>query len=473
MLAGLTKATGLEVEAAQQADRRASALEAAREASEAESRRWKRREMLVRQQIDGLTARADQLESAASLLDAERDVLAKERDALKAALTKAGQRSGYSVLPYKGPNGTWRRPIVLECTSGGVKLQPKGLTFTAMDLSPLINPRSSPLIRAIAHEMLQIRASDTPDGAAAVPYLVFLVRPGGIRLYYEARTCLEPLGIAFGYELIEQDLVVDIPDLNNLATWDGSVPLDLPLEPAPRPKVNVAMNSPSEPGNGTSTGARGDRPASNGWPESPGPGGQQSAGDPGNGGTDDAGRLRLADPRAAECGERRPQLAAERFGRKRRTRRRRWWTHAPGTGAVRMGPPRATVRMGHPAVNARVRGVSFSVAWHREGEAPSEPGKPFVRTGIRVPATLGLSFSIGTRFGFTGGGSSCVAAVGTGSSRRQAAVWVESVAGRVEFRGEWNRSSPTTGSAGGTSLSTSGNSPGLLGSGTEALRTAA
>ena len=158
--------------------------------------------MLVRQQITGLTARADQLESAANLLDAERDVLAKERDALKAALAKAGQRSGYSVLPYKGPNGTWRRPIVLECTSGGVKLQPKGLTFTGLDLSPLVNPRSSPLIRAIAHEMLEMRASDTPDGAAAVPYLVFLVRPGGIRPYYEARTCLEPLGIAFGYELI-------------------------------------------------------------------------------------------------------------------------------------------------------------------------------------------------------------------------------------------------------------------------------
>ena len=123
---------------------------------------------------------------------------------------------------------------MLECTAGSVKLQPKGATFTAMDLSPLINPRSSPLVRAVAHEMLHIQAADTPDGAAAVPYLVFLVRPSGIRPYYEARTCLEPLGIAFGYELIEQDLVVDIPDFDNLATWDGSVPLDLPLEPAPR-----------------------------------------------------------------------------------------------------------------------------------------------------------------------------------------------------------------------------------------------
>ena len=201
------------------------------------------------------------------------------------------------MLPYKGPNGTWRRPIVLECTAGGVKLQPKGLTFTAMDLSPLINPRLSPLVRAIAHEMLHIQASDTPDGAAAVPYLVFLVRPSGIRPYYEARSCLEPLGIAFGYELIEQDLAVDIPDFDNLATWDGSVPLDLPLEPAPRAKVNIAMNAPAEPGNGTATGSRGDEPTTSpGWPESSSRGGQQSAGDPGNAGSDRRPRISSGRP---------------------------------------------------------------------------------------------------------------------------------------------------------------------------------
>ena len=112
-----------------------------------------------------------------------------------------------------------------------------------MDMSPLINPRLSPLVRVIANEMLHIQTADTPDGAPAVPYLVFLVRPNGIRPYYEARSCLEPLGIAFGYELIEQEMAVDIPDFDNLATWDGTVPLDLPIESAPRPKLNLAMNS--------------------------------------------------------------------------------------------------------------------------------------------------------------------------------------------------------------------------------------
>ena len=144
-------------------------------------------------------------------------------------------------MPYKGPTGTWQRPIVLECAAGGVKLQLQGRTFASLELSSLIHPRSSPFVRAIARELLHIRTADTPDGAPAVPYLVFLVRPDGIRSYYEARTCLEPLGIAFGYELIEQDLVVEIPNLDDLTTWDGSVPLDIPLEPAPGPKTNVAM----------------------------------------------------------------------------------------------------------------------------------------------------------------------------------------------------------------------------------------
>ena len=285
-LAGLTNATGMEIEEAQKSDRRALALETARQAAVAESGRWKRRELLVRQQITGLTERANQLEREAESLDAERDVLAHERDALKAALTKASHRTGFAVLPYKGPNGTWRRPIVLECTAGTVKLQPQGVSFSSMDLSPLVNPRSSPLIRAVARELLHIQAADTPDGSPAVPYLVFLVRPNGIRPYYEARTCLEALGIAFGYELIEQDLPVDIPDFDKLVTWDGSVPLDLPLQAAPaRTTATVAVNSRSNggSGNGASAGqqsdSQGNRPSFGAWPEGSDRAGNVTGGD--------------------------------------------------------------------------------------------------------------------------------------------------------------------------------------------------
>src|SRR5579883_32588 len=252
ILAGMTTALGKERAAAREADRRTEQWETARQAALGESQRWKRRELLVRQQIGALTRRAEGLEQDVSSLQVERDVLARERDLLKAALTKARQRSSYAVLPYKGPNGTWRRPIVLECTGNVAKLQPKGLTFSMLDLSPLIHPRSSPVVLAIAREMLIIERSETPDGAPAVPYLVFLVRPNGIRPYYEARERLEPLGITFGYELIEQDLVVDVPDLEDLTTWDGTVPLEPPALAAAAGRREPVQADPAGPDPGGS-----------------------------------------------------------------------------------------------------------------------------------------------------------------------------------------------------------------------------
>jgi hypothetical protein len=103
ILARMDGAIEQEREEASDADRRTASLEAAIRNSVAESQRWKRREMLVRQQVAKLNRRAEQIENAVMTEDAERDVLARERDALKAATAKASQRSGYSVLPYKGP----------------------------------------------------------------------------------------------------------------------------------------------------------------------------------------------------------------------------------------------------------------------------------------------------------------------------------------------------------------------------------
>jgi hypothetical protein len=266
ILARMDRAIAREADAARESDRRTRAMEAARHISVAESERWKRREMLVRQQVATLSRKADKLEQDALTIEAERDVLARERDALKAALVRGSQRSGYAVLPYKGPNGTWRRPIVLECSGNTVKLQPHGPSFSMMELSPLIHPRSSPVVHAIAKEMLQIQGAETPDGAPAVPYLVFLVRPDGIRPYYQARARLEPLGIAFGYELIEQDLAVDIPDFNDVRTWDGTVPLDMPEIAGGDSKTRQSWPpSPEAP----------DRDASRGSP--PWPGGDRTA----------------------------------------------------------------------------------------------------------------------------------------------------------------------------------------------------
>ena len=255
-LAELASAATQEIEAARQADRRTESLEKARLSAVAESDRWRRREMLVRQQVAALADRAKKIDRQIDTLAAERDALARERDALKAAVAKSQQGQGsYAVLPYKGPNGSWRRPIVLECSNGTVTLRPKGPTFTMLDLSSLINPRSSPVIIAVARELLRVQMSESPDGAPVVPYFVFLIRPDGIRSYYEIRARLEPLGIAFGYELIDQDLKVDVPDYDNLATWDGTIPLEEPLMPAPARRTNDTDDGLAWPSSGTGSKA--------------------------------------------------------------------------------------------------------------------------------------------------------------------------------------------------------------------------
>ena len=233
--------------------------------------------MLVKQQVSALADRARKIDRQIDTLAAQRDALARERDALKAAVAKNQQGNGsYAVLPYKGPNGSWRRPIVLECSNGTVTLRPKGPTFTMLDLSSLINPRTSPVIIAVARELLRVQMSESPDGAPVVPYFVFLIRPDGIRPYYEIRARLEPLGIAFGYELIDQDLKVDVPDYDNLATWDGTIPLEEPLLPAAggNHDADDGLAWPS-PGNGVNPGRGG---AGNGLAD--GSGGKPGSGRP-------------------------------------------------------------------------------------------------------------------------------------------------------------------------------------------------
>ncbi len=154
---------------------------------------------------------------------------------------------------------------MIECTAGGAKLQPRGPSFTPLELSPRIRPKSSVFVKAVARELLHLRSAETPDGTPAVPYIVFLVRPDGIAPYYLARTCLEPLGIAFGYELVEQKLAINIPDFDDLTTWDGTIPLEVPIEPAPAPgsssrrmaRVDQAGDPQKTPPAGSGSGDQG------------------------------------------------------------------------------------------------------------------------------------------------------------------------------------------------------------------------
>jgi hypothetical protein len=258
----ITTAKAEQLEEARAADAKAEALERARQSAVAETERARRRVMLVRTQIEKLADEAKRLETEMGEVALERDVLAQERDATKAALAKARNRSSYAVLPHKGPNGTWRRPVIIECRNGEAVLQPNGPTFTMLDLSTILGPRASPIVAAVAREVVRAQGLSSPDGAPVVPYIFFVVRPDGIRPYYNARAQLEPLGIAFGYELVDQNLEIDYPDLDNLDEWDGTG--------APRPATPAAPPAYARSGRGGS--GTGDSPQIFVWPARPGTG---------------------------------------------------------------------------------------------------------------------------------------------------------------------------------------------------------
>ena len=265
-LAQLASAEAEQLLEASKANRKALALEEARQSALVESERWRRRQSLIHSQIDTLETKVRKVETDLDAMAFERDALEKELDARKAAAARAKSRPGQAILPHKGPNGTWRRPIVIECRNGSAVIQPKGEEFGLFELESGFGAVSNPFVRAVAREAIRVQHKAGPDGAAVVPYIFFLVRPDGIRPYYEARGRLEPLGITFGYELADQDWEIELPDLDDTGTWDGSEPIrgtnptlagtgnqpgasaedtDLPNWPGPRGDGKAQGNDPA------------------------------------------------------------------------------------------------------------------------------------------------------------------------------------------------------------------------------------
>ncbi len=112
----------------------------------------------------------------------------------------------YAIVPYKGANGTFRRPVFIECTAEAVTIQPEGIVLTVADFD---GPTRSgnPLAAAIraAHEELNSRAvaagrTDMPD-----PYPLIIVRPDGAAAYAFVLDAISSWESDYGYEFVEAD----------------------------------------------------------------------------------------------------------------------------------------------------------------------------------------------------------------------------------------------------------------------------
>ncbi len=116
------------------------------------------------------------------------------------------------IVPHKGPNGTSRRPVYLECHADGITIQPEGSQITLAQLENAgysANPLDAAL-RTIRIHVMQTYGDPVP------PYPLLVVRPDGIDSYGAARMAMRDWDDQFGYELVpaEVKLAYAKPDSN-------------------------------------------------------------------------------------------------------------------------------------------------------------------------------------------------------------------------------------------------------------------
>src|SRR5688572_19271757 len=66
-------------------------------------------------------------ETADRELQRLKQLVADTEEQLKNLRDESGGKKSYAIVPYKGANGTYRRPVYIECTKDAVTIQPEGI----------------------------------------------------------------------------------------------------------------------------------------------------------------------------------------------------------------------------------------------------------------------------------------------------------------------------------------------------------
>src|SRR6516164_8253119 len=168
-------------------------------------------------------------ETSQELSDLSANLLQLEQTMAKIKTAKQQEPQVYSVVPYLGRRGANRRPFYVECTDTALVFHPDPRTLESADMTP------EKIRTEVENRVAKLRARG--NAQEETPYLLMLVRPGGISSYYRAMTALDGLKVDFGYELIEADWILDFPEKDKppVQPWmvtekppDNRPPLPLP-----------------------------------------------------------------------------------------------------------------------------------------------------------------------------------------------------------------------------------------------------
>lgn len=181
-------------------------------------------ERRLEQEIAKLRLALQQLEEAEKNQDVDQEAAQAELERLKEVIADAQKqieelrketvgKKSYSIVPYKGANGTTRRPIYIECTKDAVTIYPEGIRLTAADFDGPLRS-GNPLAAAIraAREELNARATAAGQTDLPDPYPLLIVRPDGAYAYGAAMSAISSWDSDFGYEFVDADWKLEYPE---------------------------------------------------------------------------------------------------------------------------------------------------------------------------------------------------------------------------------------------------------------------
>ena len=141
-------------------------------------------------------------------------LIADSQEVGRSAARDGSKKSrSYAVVPYEGPNGTFRRPIYIECVKGELVLQPEGVHLTADDLRPPVTPGNplASVLRATRDHLVRLnpKVGESRD-TVAVSAAAWFGRMDLI-VYDRARQAIEAGDFDLGFELVESDWKLKFP----------------------------------------------------------------------------------------------------------------------------------------------------------------------------------------------------------------------------------------------------------------------
>lgn len=135
----------------------------------------------------------------------------------------------FSIVPYFGKNGLNRKPLYIECNESGILFFPDKTLIPSNDESD--NLKNEILNRT---SLLREYLEQTLGPKESTPYLMLLVRPGGITNYWKLQSIIKPMDIDFGYELVDKIWVLDIPTEQSAPSPSKLVSMIKPMQ-TPKP----------------------------------------------------------------------------------------------------------------------------------------------------------------------------------------------------------------------------------------------